>query len=110
MATVASMAVALTVLLVERNAAVRRSARTNDRRVALQLAEEKMNEILLGLEGEGAGTFEDRPGFRWEVDLDIDEVDGSEIGVLRRVTVTVWFRLRTAEDKVALVTSVRAEE
>ncbi|MHC5036544.1 MAG: type IV pilus modification PilV family protein [Planctomycetota bacterium] len=112
MATLAIMAVALTVLLVERNVAVYRTARTNDRRIALQLAEEKIQEILLGLEGERSGTFEAYPTFRWTAEEDVVgvESDGQGAGMLRHIEVTVFFPLRVEEDHVTLVASVRGGE
>ncbi|MHC4779865.1 MAG: prepilin-type N-terminal cleavage/methylation domain-containing protein [Planctomycetota bacterium] len=111
MAAVAIMAVALTVLLVERNVAVRRTAHTNDRRIACRLAEEKLNEILLGIEEGTAGEFDDVPNFRWSAQesLEAIERDGQEQGNLRRVSVTVAFPLRNAEDSVTLAASVRPE-
>jgi general secretion pathway protein I len=112
MAAVAIMATALTVLLVERNVAVRRTARTNDRRIASRLAEEKIHEILLGIEQESAGSFEAYPAFRWSVEEGFESVEreGQEIGTLRRIAVTVTFPLRTEEDSVTLVAAVRGNE
>jgi general secretion pathway protein I len=112
MAAVAIMAAALTVLLVERNVAVRRTARTNDRRVAVRLAEEKIHEILLGMEEGNGGSFESFPAFRWSAEESMESVekDGGEIGILRRIAVTVTFPLRTEEDSVTLVVSVRGNE
>jgi prepilin-type N-terminal cleavage/methylation domain-containing protein len=109
MAALAITSIALTVLLVERNVSVRRTARTNDRRVALQLAEEKIHEIVLGLETGGSGTFDDRPGFRWtsEEGAESAEVEGAGTVFLRTISVTVFFPLQTAEDKVTLVCTVR---
>ena len=112
MAALAVVALALTVLLVERNLAVQRTSRTNDRRAALHLAEEKLNEIVLGLETGASGEFTDPPGFRWSVEERIETVVAEDPGggYLRRIEVTVFFPLRTAEDKVTLVASVRDRE
>ncbi|GEM_PF-2985928 len=109
MAALAVVAVSLTVLLVERNTAIRRTARTNDRRIAVQLASEKLDEILLGVEGESSGAFETHPGFRWsaEESLESFEAEGRGEGTLRRVDVTVRFRLRTEEDSVTLTGATR---
>jgi hypothetical protein len=38
------------------------------------------------------------------------ERDGGEVGTLRRIAVTVTFPLRTEEDSVTLVASVRIHE
>jgi len=109
MAALAIVAIALTVLLVERNVAVQRTSRTNDRRVAMQLAEEKLNELVLGLETGSAGDFEDPPNFRWSAEEKIELVDaeGRVEGYLRRIEVTVHFPVRETDGKVTLVTAVR---
>lgn len=109
MAALAVMAVAITVLLVERNTAIERTGRTQNRRAALQLAEEKMQEILLGLETAGAGEFDGRPGFQWSVseEMDVVEAEGGSSRLLKRFVVEVRFPLKTTEDRVVLSASAR---
>lgn len=103
LAALAVMAVALSVLLVERNNTVKRTARTNQRRIALQLAKEKTFEILSGAETGHEGSFEENPAFAWSAFEEADSVTGSSaIAYLRRVTVTVRFEIPGGEDSVKL--------
>jgi prepilin-type N-terminal cleavage/methylation domain-containing protein len=110
LATVAIMGIALTVLLVERNASVRRTSRTNDRRLALCLAQAKLNEILQGTETAAGGVFEEYPSFRWAAEEGVEIVvrEGRGEANLRQVKVTVTFPLGGTEDKVSLVGDARA--
>ncbi|MCU0728304.1 MAG: type II secretion system GspH family protein [Planctomycetes bacterium] len=110
LATLAIMGIALTVLLVERNTAVKRTARAADRRLALCLAQAKLSEVLLGAETAAGGTFEEHPAFRWTAEEGVETVnrEGGGSSQLRQVKVTVTFPLGGTEDKVALVGDARA--
>jgi prepilin-type N-terminal cleavage/methylation domain-containing protein len=108
-ATLAIMGIALTVLLVERNIAVKRTVRTNHRRLALCLAQTKLHEVLLGIETAPGGDFQEAPGFRWAAEEGAETVtrEGRGESSLRQVKVTVSFPLDASEDKVSLVGDAR---
>jgi general secretion pathway protein I len=72
LASVVIVGVALSVLVLERNRSVGRVGHTDRLRLATMLAQEKLNEILIGEEASGSGVFEDYSGFTWE------SVEGSE--------------------------------
>ena len=55
----------LTYLLQSETDSIRSANRTRDLRAATILAQAKLQELVAGIEGEGAGSFEDRPGWRW---------------------------------------------
>ena len=107
-AALAIVAVALSALLVERNGAVRRTARTNQRRVALQLAKTRIAEILSGVETGTGGTFEEYPGFSWSASEEHEEAvrQGGALQ-LRLITVVVRFVIPGGEDSVKVEVSIR---
>jgi len=67
MASVVIVGVAMAVIMTDRNETVQRVGITNNMRKATMLAQQKMSEIILGLETGSGGTFEDREAYSWRI-------------------------------------------
>lgn len=73
-------------------------------REAAMLASQKMNETVLLTDwrnGLGQGQYQERPGWRWEVDSKTWEEDSLQV-----LTVTVYFSVQNHEQHVTLSTLV----
>ncbi len=59
-----------------------RAANTNRRRIAKNLAQSKLSEVLLGEQSGSSGEFEDYNGYSWDL-----EEQAVEIGVLQAIQI-----------------------
>ena len=104
LAAVVIIGVALTVVMVDRNESVKRVALTENYRTATMLAQQKLSEVLLGLEGGTAGEFEEYGNFSWKLlDGSEDFLQGERAGSLSAVTLTVTYPAGGDEAQVTLV-------
>lgn len=92
LASVVIVGVALSVLVLERNRSVERVGRTDRLRLATLLAQSKLDELLLGEEAAGSGSFEEHEGFTWEAAESSALFGGDDRSVnLTVLTVTVRY-------------------
>jgi prepilin-type N-terminal cleavage/methylation domain-containing protein len=73
MASVVIIGVAMAAIMTDRNQTVQRVGITNNMRRATMLAQQKINEITLGLETALSGSFEGQEAFSWKVVEDAGE-------------------------------------
>lgn len=93
MASVVIIGVAMTVLMTDRNDSIRRVNVTDSMRTATMLAQQKINEIILGMEAGTGGDFEGYNGFSWtleEEQADVLEAENQN-GGLEMITVVVTY-------------------
>jgi len=68
MAAIVILGVSLTAIMTDRNESIRRVAVTDSMRTATMLAQQKMNEIVLGLEVASSGDFDGFANFSWRIE------------------------------------------
>jgi prepilin-type N-terminal cleavage/methylation domain-containing protein len=104
MASVVIIGVAMTVLMTDRNESVKRVVVTNNMRTATMLAQQKVNEILLGLEAGVAGEFEDYPGFSWQMTEGVTELlpEDGQTGTSESISLAVTYPTGPGQAEIKL--------
>ena len=85
--SLAILALAVIVLLVERTRAFQQTMDTHHYRIAVMLSYEKMEELRAGIEEETEGTFEGREGYTWQV---VQETVPMTIAEETQLEMTKW--------------------
>ncbi len=93
--------VALTCLIEIQASSIRRDGRAKAERLALTLARKKLEEIKLGISGEGSGEFEGFEKFKWSA-----RREPFRFG-LSRLVVTVEYKYGKAAEEIELQEIVR---
>ena len=104
MASVVIIGVAMTVIMTDRNDSVRRVAITDCMRTATMLAQQKVAEIILGMEANTSGEFEDYEGFSWRLEDSTTEImQGEEqSGTLNKTSLVVTYPAGPAQAQLTL--------
>ncbi len=109
MASVVIIGVAMTVIMTDRNDSVRRVAVTDCMRTATMLAQQKMAEIVLGMEAGASGDFEGYKGFSWRLeDTTTQVMQGEEqSGTLDKTSLIVTYPAGPAQRELTLSVHLR---
>jgi prepilin-type N-terminal cleavage/methylation domain-containing protein len=104
MASVVIIGVAMTVIMADRNESVRRVIVTDNMRTATILAQQKINEIALGLETGTSGDFEEHSGFSWSTEVVAADLlsEDSQPGSGEKFILTVTYPTGSGNAQVAL--------
>lgn len=108
LATLVLLAIVIPVAMQGVSLSVRAASEARRRLVASSLAETMLNELVVTeawTEGDQMGTFEDQPGYRWNMQV----ADWEEMSILQ-VDVQVLWDSPAGERSVSLSTLVYAEE
>jgi hypothetical protein len=104
MASVVIIGVAMAVIMTDKNETVQRVGITSNMRKATMLAQQKINEITLGLETGVSGTFEEHEAYSWKVVEETGDVlEGEEqAGSAEMIAVTVTYPSGSGQGEVTL--------
>jgi prepilin-type N-terminal cleavage/methylation domain-containing protein len=104
MASVVIIGVAMAVIMTNRNETVRRVGITDNMRKATMFAQQKVSEILLGLETGSGGTFEGREAYSWKLVEQTSDVLGEtgQAGSAQIITVSVTYPSASGHGEITL--------